>query len=69
LEGLAVEVFQFAGIGGKIKGQLIRVQSLVGAVMVLIQLSVFAIPQQRMSGVGKLGPDLVGSAGDELTFH
>ena len=69
LEGLAVEIIQRASLGGKGEAKLIGIQGLVGPVEALVELSVLAIAQQRVSGVGKLGTDLVGPAGDELALH
>ena len=37
--------------------------------LVLLLAAVLAVPQERVAGGGKLGPDLVGTAGDQLTLH
>jgi len=68
LIGLTVQAFQAARLGGKGEAKLIGIEGLVGAVEPLVQLAVFAVAQQRMTGVGELGADLVGSAGDKLAF-
>ena len=69
LEAFAVEIYQTAGFCGKAEGQLIGIKRLVVPVKPLIQLAVFAVAQKGVSGMGKLGADLVGSTGDQLTFH
>ena len=43
LEGLAVQVGQGSGVGGKVEGEFIGIQGLVGPVEALIQLAVFAV--------------------------
>ena len=58
-----------ACIGGEGKGQLVGIQCLVIPVEPLVQLAVLAVTQQGMTGVGELGTDLVGTAGDQLAFH
>ena len=69
LEGLPVQVFQGAGISGEAEGQFVRVQSLIIPVIPLVQLPVFAVSQQGMSGMGELSPDLVSTAGNQFAFH
>ena len=64
-----VEISQSTGIGRKVKGQLVGLQRLVIPIEALIQLAVLTVSQQRMPGMGKLGTDLVGSAGDQFAFH
>ena len=65
----AVQVTEAPGVGGKQEGQLVGIEGLIGPVKPLVQLAIFPVPQQRVTGVGKLGPDLMGPAGDELTFY
>ena len=69
MEGFAVQIVERSGIGGELKGQLVGIQSLIVPVKPLVQLAVFAVPQQGVPGVGKLGANLMGSAGDQLTLH
>ena len=69
LEGFSVQVVQGAGVGGKGEGEAVGVQRLVVPVKALVQFAVFPVSQQGMSGVGELGPDLVGPAGDQLALH
>ena len=61
LEALSVEMFQGTGLCGEGKGQLVRIQCLIIPVKPLIQLAVFAVTQQRMTGMRKLGTDLMGT--------
>ena len=68
-ETFAIQVGKATGIGSKGKGQPIGIERLIGAVKIFIEFAVFAITQQRVACVGKLGTDLVGTAGDQLTFH
>ena len=67
--GLAVEIFQGAGLRLEGEGQLIGIEGLIGPVEALIELTVLAVAQQRMTGVGELGANLVGPAGDQLALH
>ena len=69
LEALAVEVVQIASLGGEGKGQLVGIQCLILPVGTFVQLAVFAIAQQGMTCMGKLGANLVGSAGNQFAFH
>ena len=69
LEGFAIKISQAAGIGGEAEGQLIGIKGLVVPVEAFIQFAVLAVAQEGMSGVGKLGADLVGPTGDQLAFH
>ena len=69
LEGFSVQVIQASGIGGEGEGQLIGIEGLVIPVIFFVQLAVLAVTQQRMAGVGELGPDLMGPAGDQLAFY
>ena len=43
LEGLAVQVGQGSGVGGKGEGEFLGLQGLVGPVEALVQLAVFAV--------------------------
>ena len=69
LKSSSIEIFQRAGTGGKGEGQPVGIKGLDFPVKALIQLAVFAVTQQRMPRMGKLGTDLVGPAGNQLTFH
>ena len=69
LKGFPIQVVQGALVGGKGKGEPVGVQRLLIPVEPLIQLAVFPVPQQGMTGMGELGADLVGPAGDQLAFH
>ena len=69
LETLSVEIGKAACIGGKSKCKLVGVQRLVIPVKALIQLAVFAVTQQRMSRMGKLGANLVSPACNQLALH
>ena len=62
LETLSVQVFQGTGFRGEGEGQLVGIERLVIPVKPLVQLAVFAVTQQWMTGVGKLGTDLMGAA-------
>ena len=69
LEALSIEVLQTACIGGEGEGQLVGIQGLVVPVKPFVQLAVFAVTQQGMTGMGKLSADLVGAACDQLAFY
>ena len=69
LEGFAVQVAQATGIGGEAEGQLIGVERLIVPVKALVQLAVFAVAKQGVSRMGKLGANLMGSSGNQLTLH
>ena len=69
LEAFPVQMGQAAGIGGKLKSELIGVKGLIIAIKPLIQLSVFPVPQQGVTRMGELSADLMGPSGDQLTFH
>ena len=69
LKGFPIQVVQGARVGGKGKGEPVGVQRLVVPVEAFVQLAVFAVPQQGVASMGELGADLVGSAGDQLSFH
>ena len=71
LPGAAAEGIQRTGIGGKGEGELIGVEGLPLAAigLVLLLAAILAVPQKGVSGGGKLGPDLVGPAGDQLALH
>ena len=68
-EGFSVQIIQRSGIGGEGEGQFVGIQSLIIAVVFFIQLAVFAVAQKRMTGMGKLGADLMGPAGNQLALH
>ena len=68
-EAFSVQVIEISGIGGEGEGQLVGIQGLIFPVAVFVQLSVFSVAQQRMAGVGELSADLMGAAGNQLTFH
>ena len=68
-EGLSVEIFQAPCLSGEGEGQLVGIERLIGAVKALIELAILAVAQQGVTGVGELGADLVGPAGDQLTLH
>ena len=63
-EGLTVQVVQTACIGGEAERELVGVERLIFAVKTFVKLAVFAVSEQRMPGVGKLGANLVRSARD-----
>ena len=69
LKGFSTERLQNTGIGLKGKGQLVGIEGLILPVILCLGLSVFSVSQQRMTGGGKLGTDLMGAAGDELTLN
>ena len=71
LEGPAVQVLQRPGIRGKAKGKLVGIERLaMTAVLSVVPLiAILPIPHQRVAGSGKLGPDLVGAPGNEVTLH
>ena len=66
LEALSVQPGQGAGIGGEVKLQAIGVQRLtMAAILFVLPLpAILAVPDQGVSGMGELGPDLVGPPGD-----
>ena len=65
---LPVQALQGTCLRGEGKGQLVGIEGLIGPVEPLVQLAVFAVAQQGVTGVGELGADLVGAARDELAF-
>ena len=71
LEALSVQSGQRSGIGGEVKLQAIGVQRLtVAAILFVLPLpAILAVPDQGVSGMGELGPDLVGPTGDQVAFH
>ena len=69
LEGPAVQILQRACIRGKPEGQPVGVEGLIIPVKALVELAVFAVTQQGMTGVGELGADLMGPACDQLALH
>ena len=67
----APQILQNTRVGGEGELQLVGVQGLEGAsVLLVVPLpSILAVPQQRVAGGGELGPDLMGAAGQKLTLH
>ena len=67
----APQILQNTRVGGEGKFQLLGVQSLEGATVLLVVPlpAILAVPQQRVAGGGELGPDLMGAAGQKLTLH
>ena len=68
-EAFSVQIAKSPGIGGEGEGQLVGIQRLVIPVKPFVQLAVFSVSQKRMPGMGELGTDLMGTAGDQLAFH
>ena len=66
LEGPAVQRLQRTGVCRKMETHLIGVQRLtMAAVFAILPLTaVFTVPDERMSGGGKLSADLMGPAGN-----
>lgn len=71
LEAAAAEIFQQAGVRGKVKGQTIGVQSLPGLAVPAVggAVTVLAVSQQGTAQVGHGGPDLVGAARQQLDLQ
>ena len=68
MEGFSVQIRKTAGIRGKAEGELVGVERLNFAVVLLVELAVFAVAEQGIAGCRHLGADLVGSAGDQFAF-
>ena len=71
LEAAAPEIFQQAGVRGEVEGQTIGVESLPGLAVPAVggAVAVLAVSQQGVTGVGELGPDLMGAARLEAAFQ
>jgi len=70
-ELLAVEVGEDPGVGGEIEAEIVAVKSLTGLSVFPVHLApaVFSVAQQRVSGVGEGGADLMGAACEQLRLH
>ena len=68
LKRFPVQVRQISGLSCKTEGELVGIQRLIFTVEALVELAVFAVSEQGVAGVGKLGADLVRAAGDELAL-
>ena len=66
LEGFSVQIRKTAGIRGKAEGELVGVERLNFAVVLLVELAVFAVAEQGIASCRHLGADLVGFAGDQF---
>ena len=65
----AIQVGQASAFCCELEGQFIGIESLVGSVKPLIQLTILAVAQQGVACVSKLSANLVGTAGDLFAFH
>ena len=70
-ESTAFEIIEDTGIGGKVKGEPVRIQGLAGLAVALVHLApaVLAVAQQRAAQIGKRSTDLVGTSGQQLHLH
>lgn len=66
-----VQGLQTAGVRGEVKAELVGVQSLIGAAVGLVVFlpAILAVSRQGVAGIGQLGADLVGTAGNELALQ
>ena len=68
LESFSVQVGKTACVGGELEGELVGIERLNFAVVLLIELPVFSVSEQRPARRRHLRPDLVRPAGNELAL-
>ena len=68
MESFSVQIRKTAGIRGKTEGELVGVERLNFAVVLLVELAVFAVAEQGIASRCHLGSDLMGPAGDQLAL-